>query len=151
MDAVYTLPGGTPVWSRDATLNDSDKSFTVPPGKVWEPVYIAATLQCTATVGNRGLVVRIYDSGGNLVGTTSSVASTAASQNAAIDVGFGNGISGTGAKANVLQISINNGLQTVLPKIYMTAGMYFRVCDPNAVDAAADDLTVELHYLESSR
>jgi len=43
---------------------------------------------------------------------------------------------------------INAGLQESEGDIILTAGMYIRVWDSAAIDAAADDLTVVLHYVE---
>ena len=48
---------GIPQLQADEAANDSDKSFTVPAGRMWELTSIWVELVSTATVGNRQMVV----------------------------------------------------------------------------------------------
>lgn len=150
MKQVRTYPGGRPVWTRDATLNDSDKSFTVPAGKVWAVYYIRGDLTTTATVGNRVLVIRISD-GTNYVRGMVRTTSIAASKTGVCV--YEEGGIGTTTNTTNYETPENGASPDVLTvhggcAMYLPAGYVIRVYDIAAVDAAADDLTVVLHYLE---
>lgn len=145
----YPWGKGTPVWVRDATLNDSDKTFTVPAGKIWRMLSIDAELVATATVGNRVLTAIITD-GANTVQNGVRSGNITASQRGRYRVIFGSAIFGTtqdavpafsGSQANVV-------VYGPMPSMILTAGCVIRVLDLAAIDAAADDLTVVLHYVE---
>ena len=140
---------GTPTWVRDSRADDSDKSFTVPAGKAWAIISIEAQLNATATVGNRDLNISISDASGNRVQPGKTSAHIAASQ---IGMAYAAvGISeGTVARARfdawgapIVEVVSNLSHGTIL-----TSGMTIRVLDVSAVDPAADDLTVVLHYME---
>jgi len=137
MTKDYPWGKGTPVWVRDATLNDSDKSFTVPTGKLWELLGVTATISNTATVGNRTLqmqitngVSEVYRSprSGNIIASAAEMVSWA----------WG----GAGSYGQVGFVTMST-YRMILP-----AGYVVRVYDSAAIDAAADDLTVVLHYVE---
>ena len=136
MSKDYPWGKGTPAWVRDATANDSDKSFTVPAGKVWRLISVFASMSTTATVGNRTLVVSITD-GTNIVYRSNA---------------FGNQAASTTFLYNLFPESISQlttGVQfQPIPGELLTAGYIIRVSDYAVIDAAADDLTVVLHYVE---
>jgi hypothetical protein len=120
----------------DATLNDSDKTFTVPSGKAWRLVAITARLISTATVGNRQLDVLITDGSDNLLIKYQAGAVQAASltrdyhfaPNHPQDTGFTNGVM----------------LRALGSDLVLPAGYKVRVYDSAAIHAAADDLTARL-------
>jgi hypothetical protein len=153
MDPIPKYPWGKGriVWTRDATANDSDKSFTVPTGKIWELFAVEASIITTANAGNRSLRLTITD-GTNLLLIPRYSASIAASKRGFArwhsDYGYAHTDAATytlndgGAAADV---AVHDWLPT---KCYLPAGYVVRVYDSNAVDAAADDLTVVLHYIE---
>lgn len=147
---VKTTPAGTPTWEHDATANDSDKTFAVPAGKRWHLCYIAGDIINTATVGNRVVQILITDGTNNLWVSyrSGSVPASEAGQ-----LFFSNGItrdanarSRLSAPTSAANVSITGGL----PILTLDAGSTIRVWDIAAIDAAADDLTVVLHYLEES-
>lgn len=138
-----TLPAGMITTVHDAVANDSSKSYTVPTGKMWFLKHLQALLSCTAVVGDRHLEVKITD-GANLI-FQSEYITLQASQIGRIvmipGMARATGISvwgDTSAKGNLF----------TLPDIVMRDGWVLTVGDLSAVDAAADDLTVDLQYLE---
>ena len=146
----YPWGKGTVNWLRDATANDSDKSFTVPAGKIWDVMSIAATLATTATVGNRILHVYITD-GTNTVYSSPSSGNVAASGYGGIRI-----VPGSNYTTSALfgRLDTPTGMTSVSvtdspsSKLYLPAGYVIRVWDRAAIDAAADDMTVVLHYME---
>jgi len=146
MSKEYPWGKGTPVWERDATANDSDKSFTVPTGKVRRYLTIAAQLVCTATVGNRSLRVNITN-GTDLVYQFMHSGNITASQNGALYI-ESPGSTGTQIRYGPGTATPSVGKQETMPELILPAGYVIRVYDSGAIDAAADDLTVVLHYVE---
>jgi len=145
---VVTRPGGTAKWTRDATTNDSDKSFTVPTGKEWEIVGIHVEIACTATVGNRQLRVLITDGTNNIHATTPSSAITA-NQTGVLELQTNHAVIAAGVSYVLASGTAPNvGQSGVLNRLRLPAGYVIRAYDFNAVDAAADDMIVVLHYIE---
>lgn len=148
----YSKPwgDGTPVWVRDDAANDSDKSFTVPAGKVWSLKSVHAELATTATVGNRNLAVSMTD-GTNPINIQARSAAIAASKTGVVNVFMGGGFYSATTQYNPLltgavpDIAFGASYQyeCILP-----AGYVIRVYDVAAIDPNADDLTVVLHYVE---
>jgi hypothetical protein len=144
-----TYPAGNLVWVRDATLNDSDKSFTVPANKRWNVRYIHGEITCTATVGNRSLAIIIND-GTNNVLAAPKTANITASQTGVINAYSDGGIFATTAGYVPLLSAAtpNVGTAASIGAMILPAGYVIRVYDFAAVDAAADDMTVVLQYEE---
>ena len=142
----YPWGKGTPKWTLDATANDSDKSFTVPAGKVWDLRSVEVDFLATATVGNRS--VRMAISNGAAFVHQSIAVVAAASASAVLFIGVGVNGSSTGRPRVVgggsATATVNDSLQPML----LPAGYIVRVYDVSAVDVAADDMTVVLHYVE---
>ena len=150
MTKDYPWGKGTPTWTRDATADDSDKSFTVPAGKVWDLVAIESTLVATATVGNRQLQF-IITNGVATVYTGTRAPNITASQAGVALWDFSNGDGYSAAQVRVrLDTLAGPNVYVTCPeaKTILPAGYVIRVYDAAAVDAAADDLTVVLHYVE---
>ena len=145
----YPWGKGTPKWTRDAALNDSDKSFTVPAGKIWTAVLSYAQLTASAAVGNRVLMMAITDGTNELYNSevTSSIAATQVGQ---LIVQFGD----VQANSNVHRLlgtpatAANVTRTSNAPDMILPAGYVIHVWDTAAIDAAVDDLTVVLHYVE---
>lgn len=148
MKTVVTQPGGTPRYTYDAAANDSDKTFTVPAGKRWDLKLIHVWILTTVAVGNRILRVDVGD-GTNAIWCSFTTPNVAASQLGIISLSDGlprDSVSnlyqpGTGTGANATVVSS-------LPAFSLPAGYTIRVWDIAAIAAAADDMTVVLHYDE---
>lgn len=151
----YPWGKGTPKWVRDATADDSDKSFTVPAGKIWNVLDIQAQLTTTATVGNRLLTCVVTD-GTNIVHPFERTAALAASKTGGLNIYSGNGLNTAAADTTYRRVKLSGGTalcdQSVSESIpcpfVLLAGYVVRIWDAAAIDAAADDLTVILHYVE---
>ena len=123
------------VYNQDITLDDSDKTFTVPAGKCWRLQFLQGQLATTATAGNRQMAVIIGD-GTNTVwyklfGSTqaaSLIRRYYASVNLPDDVAFD---SAGGIRMGMLD--------WVIP-----AGWTVRLYDAAAIAPAADDLEYRL-------
>lgn len=145
MTEMVVKPGGTPTWTRDAALNDSDKSFAVGTAKCRELRYVRAVLVATATVGNRILSVEIND-GTNVLWQKWIGTNITASQTGVFEIIFG---SNSDEFAGDVTIPANNVTRLAAgPACCLPSGYAVRVYDTAAIDAAADDLTVVLHYIE---
>jgi len=149
MKAHYSIPGGQVVNSHDYTLNDSDKSFTVPPDEIWELIGVTLEIVATATAGNRVLKVIITD-GTNTLWTSYPSANIAANTAGQLLVNT-NGTREATARAyfvtpaNTVASSVCDGQ---LPRgLKLLPGSVIRCYDSAAIDAAADDLRVVLHYI----
>ena len=135
----YPWGKGTVNWLRDATANDSDKSFTVPAGKIWDVKKIHIQLVTTATVGNRMLAVNIAADGTNylyMFGATAQAASLTRYY-----------LLGCVTVSDDFTTATFTTAQDIGPTI-LPAGAVIRVYDSAAIDVAADDLIVVLHYVE---
>lgn len=119
----------------DATLNDSDKTYTVPAGKSWRVQSVYAQLISTATAGNRQLDVDIGD-GTNLVAKFKAGAVQAASLTR--EYLF--------APQHPQETSFTGTLmlRALAGDLILPAGYTVRVYDSAAIAAAADDLTVRI-------
>lgn len=145
----YPWGKGTPTWVYDATVDDSDKSFTVPAGKRWALKMIDSQLTCTATVGNRLLTITVATSGTNYI-VAARTTNVTASQTARARVIPGMAIATTALTrldnpTGGTNVSVTDGMPN---DILLPAGAVVRVYDSAAVDAAADDLIVVIHYVE---
>jgi hypothetical protein len=141
---------GTPRWVRDATLNDSDKPFTVPAGKIWKLIGIWIDFTASGVAGNRILQVNITNGTDNIfIGPKSAAIATGVVAEYVLfkDYNVFNTLAtnapwlANGGTANIASIA-------PMPELYLPAGYVVRAYDYAAVDAAADDMTVVLHYIE---
>jgi len=141
---------GTPTWVRDATANDSDKSFTVPAGKMWVLLSIHAEIVCTATAGNRSLAAVVHNGTANqwvlLFGATTAIAA-----NLSGGLRAQRGLTASTTAFSRIAGSINNvsvAVNSTMPDNVLPEGYVVHVWDTAAIDAAADDLTVLINYIE---
>jgi len=130
--------GGIPVYTRDATANDSDKSFTVPANKRWRVTNIYVNYVATATVGNRQIRPDYQNS------TPNTVVQHAFN---GANVTAGTTLNGNWSIGMPVVHSATSSAQS-LADAWLPAGYIVRVFDTNAVDAAADDMIVVLFYEE---
>lgn len=120
----------------DITLNDSDKTITVPDNKTWDIHSIFCQLITTATVGNRVIRIEIQDPSGNVLFMQNASADQTA--NATEVYNFIKGID----QPNESVATIHN---IPLPtKLMLPAGYQINIRDDGAVAAAADDLSIFL-------
>jgi hypothetical protein len=119
----------------DETANDSDKTFTVPASTEWEILSIWIELSTTATVGNRQIVVEMQDSTGDVIGKFLAGAVQLASL--AREYEFA-------PMVQLMTAFVGTYLSFPLPPYFLSAGEKVRVYDSAAVDAAADDMIVQM-------
>ena len=125
----------SPIYSvRDATLNSSSKTFTVPDGEMWHLNWVRATFTSTATAGNRTIELDIIDESSNVFLSLTAGAVQAASTT--VDYNFLQGIYRETTVING-ELQVPFGLDTWLP-----AGWSMKIFDSAAIDAAADDMIV---------
>lgn len=122
----------------EATVDDSDKTFTVPTNRAWKILYGRVSLVSTATVGNRQLAIIVADESGQIMWEGRAGAVQAASLTYSYLLQQGESREGT---VDVLSLIMG------IPKdLIMLPAWTIRVYDSAAVDAAADDMTVSLVY-----
>lgn len=122
----------------DSTANDSDKSWTVPNNELWRICHAHVILVTTATVGNRQITVSVADDSGNVL--VDLVAGSTQAASLTRHYGFLQGIyRETAFTAAEIQVP--------LPiDCWLKPGWVIRFYDSQAVDAAADDMTVAFVY-----
>lgn len=140
---------GVPTWVRDATSNDSDKSWTVPTGKAWVLKVLFADIVATATVGNRVLRVDFTDGTNRIFGGPPTASIPASNRGyMLLKAGYYGAAFNTADRPGPTQSTINIAITDGIPEMVLTAGCVIRVWDTAAIDAAGDDLAVVLHYIE---
>lgn len=118
----------------DADANDSDKAIVVPDGEMWQLDWLHVTFVSTATVGNRQILLSLYDNADVLQADWHAGAVQAASLTR--HYMFQPGIYRETA-------FVNGEIQVSIPrKLVIPSGWYLRVYDSGAIAAAADDMTV---------
>ena len=127
----------TPVLRPDENLNDSDKSFTVGADVEEQVLWIWIELTTTATVGDRQIVVQLQDDGADVIGEWRVGQVQAASLTRYYCLAPSN--------ADHLAFRDTDYLMTPFPpSVILPASYVVRVYDNNAVDAAADDMIVQM-------
>lgn len=125
-----------PVLLSDADANDSNKSFTVPTGFIYEVLYGQVTLATSGTAGNRQMVIQILDDSAVEVATIRAGAVQAASTTRYYEF-----VQGVPRETSFVDESIN----VAIPDEFIALPGYSIVIkDIDAIDAAADDMTVKL-------
>lgn len=128
--------GSDPGLQSNVTVDSSNKSFTVPAGKIWEIEWLYVTLITTATVGNRQLQIEILKADNTVL--------------AAIPVGI---VQAASLTRNYLLAehlpdltAFRNTayLMTPMPKFTLSAGMKVKIYDIAAIAAAADDMNIQM-------
>lgn len=127
---------GIPILKADEATNDSDKSFTVPAGKMWELTSIWVELISTATGGNRQMTVEVQDSGADVVMAVAAGAVQADSVT--------RNYMFAPHMPDLTSFRAGDLLMTPIPPLLLSAGFIIRVYDSAAIDAAADDMVVQM-------
>jgi len=138
---------GTPLNYYDYGTNDSDKTITVPAGKIREIKYIEAALTTTATVGNRILTVLIGDGTNTLYAVrTGSVAASNVGL-IALQPGISYATTNKRTPSNAANSTVT--VRDCLPQpLILPANYTIRVYDVAAIDAAADDMEIVILGVE---
>jgi hypothetical protein len=125
----------------EETLNDSDKTLTVPAGSEWEVLSIYVELVTTATVGNRQMAIYFTDEADDIIGQVRAGAVQAASLTRFYQFAAG--------LPDLAAFRDTDWLSTPLPAgLVLPAGYKIRVFDKAAIDAAADDMDVQVMVKE---
>jgi len=130
-----------PVLNADEVVDDSDKSFTVPANKEWRIVSLWVELTTTVTATVRQIEVQIQDTAADVVLQT--VAGATQDVSITRNYLFAPGVADMTAFRDTDKITNPFPDLLVLP-----AAFVIRVFDNNAVDAAADDMVVQLIVAE---
>jgi hypothetical protein len=125
-----------PNLSSDVADNDSDKIITVASGYEWIIQSIYVKLTSTATAGNRQLTLEIQDDSSNVVAVYKVGVVQAASNT------YHYMLSPNAAELTAVRSS--SYISTLIPALHLTAGYKIRIYDSAAVDAAADDMHIQL-------
>jgi len=115
----------------DVSLDDSDKTITVPGNRSWELVSGTVTITTTVTAGNRTPRIEFLDEAANVIFTVDGTQSVPASQT---DAAFGD-------------ISIAAASDPTIVPILLPPGGAVRYYDFAAIAATADDMEVRLSFL----
>lgn len=125
-----------PILQVEETANDSDKTITVTANKIWEILWIWIELTTTATVGNRNLTILVLDDSNDLIYSISLGINHAASLTR-------NYLFAENLPREAAFFAIDR-LYHPLPKTILPAGYKIRIYDSSAVDAAADDMIIQM-------
>jgi hypothetical protein len=121
----------------EETLNDSDKTLTVPASTEYQLLSIYIEFQTTATVGDRQIQIDFRDGADDIIGQIRPNVVQAASLTRYYMI--------APSLANQVAFYDTDHIQTPLPPtIFLPAGYDIRIRDNNAVDAAADDMILQV-------
>ena len=136
-EPVEVVDTWSPLLIPDETVDDSDKSFTVPANYMYQVLWIWVELTTTATVGNRQMTIELQDNAADVIGRWKAGAVQAASLTRNYCFGPSN--------ADLTAFRDTTFLMTPIPPtILLPAAYIIRVYDSAAVAAAADDMVVQL-------
>jgi len=135
---LVTGPAWTLALNAEETANDSDKSFTVPANTEWLIHSIWVELISTATAGNRQMEIEIQDGSADVIFELRAGAVQAASLTRYYLF--------TPQVADLTAFRDTDFLMTPIPELWLPAAYVLRVYDKTAVDAAADDMVVQIRY-----
>ncbi|HUX75394.1 MAG TPA: hypothetical protein VMY40_01990 [Anaerolineae bacterium] len=139
MPVVVTTDEWTLDYERDATADDSDKTFTVPALEEWHVLWIYVLFTTTADAGTRQIAVEFYDAAANLVAEVRAGATQVAdlTRNYTFAAGL----------ADLVAFRDTDNLMTPLPVgLLLQTDWDIRVYDNNAIQVAADDMIVVINY-----
>lgn len=118
----------------DATANDSNKSWIVPNGEMWQLNWARLLAVTSADVGNRQVELLVKDEAGNPVFNVKAGAVQGAGVTRTYQ--FSPYVS---HEAAFVAAEL---LVPVPPNLYLPAGFTLQIWDSSAIAAAADDFTV---------
>lgn len=138
---IASMPSVTESWrvslQIDETLDNTNKTFTVPAATEWQILWVWVELTTTATVGNRQLAIELQDAAFDIIGVIRSDIVQAASLTRWYMFAPGMGDLAAFRDTTLLSTPIPNGL-------FLSAGQILRVWDNKAIAAAADDMIVQM-------
>jgi len=134
---ILTNEGWSPSLQADEAANDSDKKFTVPAATEWEILSIWVELTTTADAGNRQMCVEIQDGADDVVLQVRAGIVQAASITRYYT--FAPGVVELEAFRDTDYLSTAFPAGLVLPATFDV-----RIYDKAAIQAAADDMLVQL-------
>ena len=138
--AIQVIPN--PKLQAEETLNDSDKTITVPANKIWEILWIHIELTSTASVGNRSLkVVFRDDSNDTICEFLPGVLQAESLQRFYL---FSPQFSRETSFFSTFH------LHHPIPKIFLPSSYSIRIYDTNGVDPTADDMIIQMMVNEWS-
>jgi hypothetical protein len=137
--ALYAVPV---TLVADANANDSDKTFTVPADRCWEPISLYATLATSADQGDRQFALD-FQSGSQIV---YRVRAAAVQTGSTTEYYF----AAQGDKEPSETVA-HFHYMSMPPRLVLRPGWTIRVWDASAVAATADDLTVVITVIERSQ
>ena len=120
----------------DTSMNDSNKTLTVPSGQIWEVLWIDAELACTSTVGNRTIGLNIRDDSNVII----------LGYQARTEVAAGGTDTFLWAPGVPDQDTGNDPERSYrLPNtVLLPAGFNIHIRDSSGIDADADDLHIHM-------
>jgi hypothetical protein len=128
----------------DELLDDSDKTFVVPLQTEWQVLWMWVEFTSDATVGNRQLVLQVYDAANDLIAT---LARASVVQAATLTRYY----LFAPAVADLLGFRDTDYLTTPIPTTtFLEAGQYLRIYDNKAIAAATDHMIVQFQYAARS-
>lgn len=124
----------------DETLNDSDKTITIPATYLYQIMWVYVELTTTATVGDRQLEMQFRDDADDVIAMFKPEVVQAASLTYYYQ--FGPSMPDL---FSVRDAATNPFVATpFIPGAFLPAGYDIRIYDNAAIDAAADDMIVQI-------
>jgi hypothetical protein len=130
----------TPTLQADENANDSDKTIVVTSSYEWKIQWIWIEFTSTSTVGDRQVVIEIQDATTDVIFQMRAGAVQAASLTRYyLFAPMG---------AEITTFRDTDYLYAPMPPIHLPASYVIRIYDNNAVDAAADDMIIQMMVQE---
>ena len=121
----------------DEAVDDSDKTLTVPASTEYQVLWIYIEYTSTATVGDRQVQINFLDGAADVIGQIRPNTTQAASLTYYYMI--------APSLANQVAVYDTDHIQTPLPpSVFLPATYAIRIFDNNAVDAAADDMILQV-------
>lgn len=133
-DLVRALPN--PELQADKTANDSDKEITVGSNEIWEILWIWVELATTATVGNRQITLEFRDDSDDVILQIKAL--NTQPEDGSEEYLF----SPNGQEAK--ETTAGKHFIPIPPKVLLPAGYDVHIYDSAAIDAAADDMVIQM-------
>ena len=137
-DPLPTIDAWRVSLQADETADDSDKTFTVPASTEWQILWIWVEFTSTATVGDRQLVIEVQDSANDVIGQPMRAQAVQAASLTRYYM-FGASLPDLDAFRDTDWLC-----SPIPPGLILQAGDQLRIYDNNAVDAAVDDMILQV-------
>jgi hypothetical protein len=125
-----------PSLQAEESENDSDKTFTVPASTRWRVQSIWVEYTSTGNAGNRQLVIEIQDDGADVI--FQIVPGLVQAASLTYKYAFAPGL------PDMTAVRDSDFLMTPFPQFELGAGYKIRVYEKEQIDAAADDMVVQM-------